>query len=102
MVFHDHGHAQELVAVGGNLPGNYVGAAAQAPGLDDLDFLLGPFGIRGGAAAGLGALGGLAAAGAAGTAGVAAAGRQAQDHEEGEGERHQFFHRFFLLFMCFL
>ena len=96
VVFHDHGHAQELVAVRGDLPGDNVRAAAQAPGLDDLDLLLGPLGVAGGgAAAGLAALGGLAAAVGVFSPAGTSAGRKAQDHQKSQGERHQFLHRSF-------
>ncbi len=89
MVLHDHGHAQVLLAVRGDLPGDDVGTAAQAPGLDDGDLLFRPGGVGG--------LLGVRRA-AAGGGVLAAAGRKTQDHEKGESQRHQFLHRVFSFF----
>ena len=100
MILNDHGHAQYLVAVRGDLPGDNIGTAAQAPGLHDLDFLLGPF--KGGGFLYDGFLsGGRFLCGSCFLCGRLRTGCQTHSHDKHEDQSHELFH-FFLSFYFIL
>ena len=46
MVFHNHGHTQILLTIGGNLAGNGIGSAAKAPGHNNSDLLFRESAVR--------------------------------------------------------
>ena len=90
MVFHNHGHTQILLTIGGNLAGNGIGSAAKAPGHNNSDLLFRESAVRRRGSFLLG----IACAVGGRSRGFAAAGSQTQNHSECEDQRHEFFHCF--------